>query len=128
MSRMTLTRWVHRVNREGPAGLLDQPRPGRPSRLTPRVRRQLLKDLQDSPEKHGLPRAVWDGPTLVAHARRRFGVQLKVRQAQNWLHRLGFRLKRAGYVYLQAKAEDAEKFRRKLKKTPEAGQKRRPGL
>lgn len=118
ISRMTLTRWVHRLNREGLAGLYDQPRPGRPPQLTARVRRQLRRDLESPPERFGLPRVVWDGPTLAAHLRRRFGIQVQVRQAQNWLHRLGYRLTRAGYVYLQAKAGDAERFRRGLKKTP----------
>jgi len=118
LSRMSLTRWVHRVNREGVAGVLERPRPGRPPALTARLRQQLLRQLEQSPEQHGLPRAVWDGPTLVVHLRRRFGVQLTVRQAQKWLHRLGYRLKRGSYVFLQARAQDAARFRRRLKKTP----------
>ena len=89
VSRMTLTRWVHRINRQGPSGLLEKPHPGRPTQLTPRLRRQLSGHLKQSPERYGLPRVVWDGPTLVAHLRQRFGIQLKVREAQNWLHRLG---------------------------------------
>ncbi len=128
LTRMTLTRWVHRLNREGLGGLLEKPRPGRPMRLSSRVQEQARKDLERSPEECGLPRATWDGPTFAAHLQRRFGVKLKVRQAQNWLHRFGYRLKQAGYVYLQAKAEDAERFRRKLKKTPSVRPKGRPGL
>lgn len=118
LSRMSLTRWVHRVNRHGLAGLQDQPRPGRPTQLTRRVRQQLQRDLESPPERFGLPRVVWDGPTLATHLRRRFGIHVQVRQTQNWLHRLGYRLTRAGYVYLQAKAGEAERFRRQLKKTP----------
>ena len=122
VSRMTLTRWVHRLNREGVAGLQENPRAGRPTQLTSRLRRRLSEHLKQSPERYGLPRVVWDGPTLVAHLRQRFGIHLKVRQAQYWLHRLGYGLKRATYVYLQAKAEDVEKFRRRVKKTPPAGE------
>ena len=103
-------------------------RPGRPTQLTTRLRRQLLADLRDSPEQHGLPRAAWDGPTVAVHLRRRFGVHLKVRQAQNWLHRLGYRLTRPGYVYLQAQKEEAETFRRQLKKTASPGAARRSGV
>jgi len=128
VSRMTLTRWVHRLNREGPTGLLEKPRPGRPTPLTPRLRRQLSAHLKQSPERYGLPRVVWDGPTLVAHLRQAFGIHLKVRQAQQWLHRLGYGLKRATYVYLQAKAEDVQRFRRRVKKTPPAGEERGAGL
>ncbi len=118
ISRMSLTRWVHRLNREGLAGLYDQPRPGRPTQLRTRVRQQLQRDLESPPERFGLPRVVWDGPTLAAHLRRRFGIHVQARQAQNWLHRLGYRLTRAGYVYLQAKAQEAKRFRERLKKTP----------
>lgn len=128
LSRMTLTRWVHRLNRQGVVGVVEKPRRGRPTQLTARLRRQLLADLQGGPEQHGLPRAAWDGPTLAVHLRRRFGVHLKVRQAQNWLHRLGYRLTRAGYAYLQAKKEEAGKFRRQLKKTAPPGSPSRSGV
>ena len=103
VSRMSLTRWVHGLNRQGVAGVVEKSRPGRPTQLTSRLRRQLLTDLERSPEQQGLPRAAWDGPTLAVHLRRHYGVHLKARQAQNWLHRLGYRLTRAGYAYLQAR-------------------------
>lgn len=128
VSRMTLTRWVHRVNQQGLAGLLEKPRAGRPTQLTRRLRRQLSEHLKRSPERYGLPRVVWDGPTLVSHLRRRFGLELKVRQAQYWLHRLGYDLKWASYVYLQAKAEDVEKFRRRVKKNSTAEEERSADL
>src|SRR3990170_3739164 len=73
LSPMSLTRWVHRVNQEGVAGVLERPRSGRPTALTARLRQQLARHLEQSPEQHGLPRAVWDGPTLVVHLRRRLG-------------------------------------------------------
>ncbi len=116
ISRTTLTAWVHRVNREGVQGLLERSRPGRPSQLTPRIRRQVDAHLAHSPVEYGWSRAQWDGPMLVQHLRKSFGVRIKVRQAQNWLHHLGYRLKRAGYSYVQARAEDARQFRESLKK------------
>jgi transposase len=128
ISRMSLTRWVHCLNRQGLAGVVEKSRPGRPTQLTSRLRRQLLADLERSPEQQGLPRAAWDGPTLAVHLRRRYGVSLQVCQAQNWLHRLGYRLTLAGYAYLRARAEDAEKFRRQLKKTAPPGPPRRSGV
>ena len=117
LSRMTLARWTHEVNQEGPQALIPKPRPGRPTRLTPAVQQQLGQHLEKSPQEFGLPRAAWDGPTLVVHLRKHFGVKLKVRQAQKWMHRLGYSLKRASYVYLQARAEDASDFQRELKQT-----------
>ena len=70
----------------------------------------LQKQLDQSPQVFGLNRARWDGPTLVRHLQRQFGITLKVRQAQQWMHQLGYRLKRASYSYLQAKSAEAEQF------------------
>jgi len=121
LTRMSLNRWVHRVNAQGVAALKPSPKPGRPSHLTPGLCRALERDLQKSPQALGLNRAQWDGPTLVTYLKRRWGVTLKVRQAQYWMHQLGYRLKRASYSYLQARAEEARRFQRVLKKTPGPG-------
>lgn len=121
LTRMSLNRWIRGVNEKGIEALREKPRPGRPARLTAKLSKQLEKQLEESPQAYGLNRARWDGPTLVTHLRRQFGIKLKVRQAQNWMHQLGYRLKRAGHVYLQAKAEDAKRFGRALKKTQDPG-------
>jgi transposase len=121
LTRMSLTRWIHGVNAEGLAALTPKPRPGRPARLTPAVRQALGSHLDQSPQAFGLPRVQWDGPTLAVHLARHFGITLQVRQAQLWLHQLGYRLKRASYSYLQARASEARAFERRLKKTPNAG-------
>jgi transposase len=89
--------------------------------MTPQIAREVEHHLEQSPQDFGLNRARWDGPTLVEHLKRRYGLKLKVRQAQMWMHQLGYRLKRASYVYLQARAKDAKPFRRELKKTSKSG-------
>jgi transposase len=120
LTRMSLSRWIHGVNRRGIRSLVPRPQPGRPSRLTPAVRATLASHLDQSPQAFGLPRVQWDGPTLAVHLKRHFGIALKVRQTQLWLHQLGYRLKRTGYTYLQARTADARHFQRRLKKTPGA--------
>jgi transposase len=120
LSRMTLDRWIHGVNQEGIQALIPKPRPGRPTQLTVAVKQQLEHDLEKRPQELGLPRAAWDGPTLVVHLKQHFGLKLKVRQAQMWLHRLGYSLKRGSYVYLQARAEDSRSFQKNLKKTAQS--------
>ncbi len=117
LTRMSLSRWIHAVNQEGVQALRPKPRPGRPTGLEAKVQKTMAVHLEKSPQDFGLNRAQWDGPTLVTHLKRHFGITLKVRQAQRWMHHLGYRLKRAGYTYLQAKAKEARKFRRVLKKT-----------
>jgi transposase len=117
LTRMSLCRWIHAVNEQGVRTLVPQPRPGRPAALRGKVREELEAQLERSPQEFGLNRVQWDGPTLVVHLKRRFGISLKVRQAQIWMHQLGYRMKRAGHAYLQARSEDAHRFRRALKKT-----------
>ena len=121
LSRMSLNRWIRAVNTRGIEALKDKQRSGRPCRLSPQIVQQVEKHLEESPQAFGLNRVRWDGPTLAEHLKRQFGIKLKVRQAQNWMHQLGYRLKRASYVYLQAKAEEAKKFQRELKKTQKSG-------
>ena len=124
VTRMSVSRWMHGVNATGVDALRPTPRPGRPARLTPPVRKALAAHLEQSPQAFGLPRVQWDGPTLAAHLKRQFGIGLKVRQAQMWMHQLGYRLKRASHVYLQARTSEARRFQRALKKTPGAGARR----
>ena len=119
LTRMSLNRWMHGVNTAGVRFVIPKPRPGRPPRLTPEVRKTLLYHLEQSPQAFGLPRVQWDGPTLVIHLKRHLGIGVKVRQAQMWMHQLGYRLKRAGYTYLQARSGEARRFQRTLKKTPD---------
>jgi len=117
ISRVTLERWINGVNQRGIEAVRPAPRPGRASQFTPEVRKQVKQDLENNPRDFGINRAAWDGPTLVVHLKKQLGVKLKVRQAQYWLHYLGYSLKRAGHVYLQARSQDAVDFREKLKKT-----------
>jgi len=121
LTRMSLNRWVQAVNTRGLEALKSKSRPGRPSRLTPQIAHQVEQHLEQSPQAFGLNRARWDGPTLVVHLQRQFGIKLKVRQAQKWMYQLGYRLKRASYAYLQAREEEAKGFRRALKKTSKTG-------
>ncbi len=128
LTRMSLHRWIHGVNQYRLAALPPKARPGRPPRIDNRVRKQLESHLDQSPQAFGLNPVRWDGPTLATHLKRQFGIQLKVRQAQQWMHQLGYRLKRAGDTYLQAHAKDARQFQRNLKKTPHPRTGRDPGL
>jgi transposase len=121
LTRQSLNVWMHKVNEKGVESLKVATRPGRPPRLNPEMIQEVEKNLERSPLEFGLNRVRWDGPTLVIYLKRQFGIKLKVRQAQNWMHQVGYRLKRASYSYLQAKAEEAKKFQRALKKTSVSG-------
>jgi transposase len=97
MSRQTLNVLIHRVNEKGLKAFEPPKKAGRPDRLMPKIRHALQEHLGKSPSGFGLNRVQWDSPTLVVHLKSQFGITLKVRQAQAWMHQLGYRLKRAIY-------------------------------
>jgi transposase len=118
ISRWSMVKWIHKVNEEGPDGIPDKKRPGRPCRLTEEIQKELEEALEKSPMDFGLKRNRWDGIVVVEYLERFHGVHLKVRQAQRWIKRLGFSLQRPIYRYVQATNEGIEEFRSKVKKTP----------
>ena len=90
----TVQRWVRRFERGGLEALREGERPGRPRALDPAQWRKLQSDLRKSPREFGLAATLWDGPVLSAHLRRRYGVDLGVRQCQRLFRRMGFRLRK----------------------------------
>ena len=118
ISRWSMVKWIHKVNKEGLGGIPDKPRPGRPCRLDEKVLKDLEKALEKSPVEFGLKRNRWDGIVVVEYLKRFHGIHLKVRQAQRWIKKLGFSLQRPIYRYVQATNEGVEEFRVIVKKTP----------
>ena len=90
----TVQRWVRTYEREGFEGLRDGARSGRPPVLDPERRKAIETDLRDRPDSFGLVGHLWDGPLLREHLRRRYGVEMGVRQCQRLFHRMGFRLRK----------------------------------
>jgi len=118
ISRWSMVKWIHKVNKEGIEGIPDKPRSGRPCRLDDNVLKDLEEALEKSPVEFGLKRNRWDGIMVVEYLKRFHGVHLKVRQAQRWIKRLGFSLQRPIYRYVQATNEGVAEFRAAVKKTP----------
>jgi transposase len=87
----TVQRWVHRFEEGGLLALRESKRPGRPRSLDPLQWQELEGDLQKSPADFGLDAAMWDGVSLSEHLRRRFAVQLGVRQCQRIFRQMGLR-------------------------------------
>ncbi len=118
VTRWTVVKWIQRVSEQGPLGLEEKKRPGRPARMDKRIQGELEKALERDPRGFGLKRNRWDGIVVVEYLRRVHGIRLEVRQAQRWIRRLGFSLRRPIYRYAQATAEGVEEFRKAVKKTP----------
>lgn len=117
VSRWTAVKWMQRLNSQGIEGLQEQTRPGRPVRMTEEIQIELEHALMSDPKEFGLSRNRWDGVTVTEYLDREHGVHLEVRQAQRWIRRLGFSLRRPIHQYAQATSEGVEDFSKRIKKT-----------
>jgi transposase len=93
-SARAVQKWVHRFEEEGFAGLAEADRPGRPLRLNEKQLKEVERVLRLSPREAGMGVNLWDGKTLSAFIKKRFGVTLQVRQCQRLFNQLGFRLRK----------------------------------
>lgn len=116
LSRQAVVEWIRKANRQGLDSIYDLARSGRPTRLDRVAQDKLEKALTKSPEEFGLQRNRWDGTVVAGFLRKECHVELKPRQARNWLQRLGFVLKRPVYRYVQASNKGVARFRQGLKK------------
>ena len=86
----TVEYWVDHFEKEGFSGLVDMERPGRPSRLGDKQYREIGEILRQSPLDVGMGTNTWDGRSLSAFVRSRYGIDLGVRQCQRLFRQLGF--------------------------------------
>ena len=110
-SLRTVKYWVKRYNEAGIDGLCDPARVGRNPRLLPGDNAILAQDLRRSPRELGYTQNLWDGKLLSHHLKKKFNIELKVRQCQNLFHQLGFRRRKPRPVIAKAdrKAQEAYK-------------------
>lgn len=91
MDRQTLRDWVHRFNDDGPDGLSDRPRSGRPSLLNTDHLAELERWVEAGPDvkKDGIVR--WRRVDLRDKIKAKFGVTMHERTVGKLLRKLEFR-------------------------------------
>ena len=125
MDRQTLRDWVHRYNADGLAGLADQPRSGRPARLTEAQQAEVARWVNDGPdlEVDGVVR--WRCIDLQARIAARFAVEMHERTVGKLLDKLGFSSMTARPIHPRS-APDAQALFKKTSPTS-PGPRSRPG-
>lgn len=81
-SPRTLANWVRRFDRQGLAGLAEGNHSGRPARLSAEQLEEVRQWVRQPPAAAGLEANLWDGKSLSACVRQRYGIPLGVRQCQ----------------------------------------------
>ena len=71
-----LRKWVHRFANQGPRGLLDRPRSGRPPKVTCALEKHLNRLVDQDPLEHGSLHSQWSCHELATVIARETGVQL----------------------------------------------------
>jgi transposase len=91
ISRASVRFWIRRFNAHGPAGLYDDPRSGRPRKVSPQVLEKIVTMLQDDPQHAGYLATCWTVVMVGAALVHQLGVRLSTSTLRNALHRLGLR-------------------------------------
>src|SRR2546428_3744544 len=71
-----LRKWVHRFANQGPQGLLDRPRSGRPPKVTCELERHLNRLVDQDPLHHGAIHSQWSCRELATVLAQQTGVHL----------------------------------------------------
>ena len=92
-SKSTIYLWVKLVDENGFEALCPKKRNGRPTKLSDQQCLEIKAVLElDNSKEHGY--SVWDGPNLSDYIKKKYGIDLSVRQCQRLFHKLGFSLVR----------------------------------
>ena len=76
VANAALRKWVQRVAQEGPQGLRDRPRSGRPPTLTCELEQHLQRLVEQDPLQHGALSSQWSCRELATVFARETGVHL----------------------------------------------------
>ena len=76
LANAALRKWVQRFAQEGPQGLRDRPRSGRPPKITCELEQHLKRLVDADPLEHGALSSQWSCRELAAVFARETGVQL----------------------------------------------------
>jgi transposase len=76
VANSALRKWVQRCAQEGPRGLLDRPRSGRPPKVTCALEQHLNRLVDQDPLQHGSLSSQWSCRELATILARETGIQL----------------------------------------------------
>jgi transposase len=76
LANSALRKWVQRFATEGPPGLLDRPRSGRPRKVTCALEQHLNRLVDQDPLQHGAGSSQWSCRELATVLAQQTGVQL----------------------------------------------------
>lgn len=76
VSHPTVYKWIDRFDEEGPEGLRDRKREGRPRALGEEAREEIERLLEGDPTKEGQNATRWTAPRIAEHLERELGIDV----------------------------------------------------
>ena len=86
----SVRRWVLAFRREGAAGLVARPVPGRPPKLTRAQEKIVGRWLVNDPTKYGFATELWTAPRLAQLIEQEWGITFHPDYLTAWLRQRGF--------------------------------------
>jgi transposase len=87
----TVRFWIHRFNAEGPSGLYDRDRSGRPPKVTQEVTDTLVEMVRGDPQREGYVATFWTVAMLILAVAKKLGIVLSPTTLRAALHRIDLR-------------------------------------
>lgn len=113
-SEATVLRWLKRYRAEGPEGLQDAPRAGRPSEVTETYRTRLLEAVRRRPRSLNLPFSLWTLQRLVDYLAEETGTRVSMQTVRRLLAKADIVLSRPQHK-LSSPDPEYEVKKRRLK-------------
>lgn len=98
ISEVTVYKWFERFEAEGPAGLYDRPREGRPSKVDEETEEELERVLSQAPTEQGYNFSYWTIPLLQEHLAQTLDKELCKETLRQSLHTLAYRWRRPRWL------------------------------
>jgi transposase len=83
-------KWIGRFDEEGPAGLYDRDREGRPPKIDEEAEAEIEKLLESDPTEHGENASRWTAPRIAEHLRNKQGIDVHPDTVRDALKRLEY--------------------------------------
>jgi transposase len=112
ISDVTIYGWLDRFEAEGPAGLYDRPRPGRPPKIDAEAEQCLMTALEQTPEAYGYPATVWTTPLLRDLLRCRCALSVCADTVRRAVHALDYRWRRPRWAVQHSDPDGAYRLDR----------------
>ena len=107
-------KWIERFDEEGPAGLYDREREGRPPKIDEQAEQELRRVLEAAPTEEGYDFTRWTAPRLAEHLKEKLGIDVHPETVRDALtSRMGYSWKRPRRSLAPpSETEFAERIRR----------------